>query len=110
MLIYKLKELILQKYGEESFSTGCELVAQWLRNAGENFWIAEDVKEMCELTKPIMKLTFSEGMLLMQLFSLKEPEDIFNYPEHIKFSSGFEPRCGYVNAEIYNQQEVEDGP
>jgi hypothetical protein len=100
--IYKLKELIDKKYGTENFESAYNTIAELLRSANDNFWIAEDVKELCAITELTMKFSFDEGTKLMKHFELREPEDLFNYPEHIKFSSGFENRCGYECAEEKN--------
>jgi hypothetical protein len=94
--VYRLNELITKKFGEENFAAGCDVVANLLRGLNENFWIAEDIEEMCNITSPTMKLTFTESRLLCKFFKLNDPEELFNSPGDARFDSHLEGRKGYA--------------
>src|SRR5689334_9439020 len=94
--VYKIKELIIQKFGEENFDVACNVVANLLRTLNENFWITEDVKEMCNITDLSIRLSFTEGLLLSKFFKIEYPEDLFREPLDAIFCSHFERRQGYA--------------
>src|SRR3954462_6767580 len=94
--VYRLNELINKKFGEENFMAGCDVIATLLRGLNENFWIAEDVKEMSAITSPTMKLSFNEGIALTKFFGLNDPEDLFNASPDIGFGAYHEGRKGYA--------------
>lgn len=81
---YRLKELIIEKYGEEKFDVGCELVARWL-----SFATKEKVNEgwlevMCDRTdQPDMYFQFTgdQAHALKQLFKLNTFSELYTYPE-----------------------------
>jgi len=77
---YKLKELIIKKYGEEKFALGREMAAQWLRGSTGILWRAEDILEFSNTTND-KKLSFREEELLRKLFGLETVEEIYNKPK-----------------------------
>ncbi len=78
--IYKLKQPIIKKYGQEKFSLGCEIVAQWLCGYTGVLWRTEDIIELCN-TSNLQKLSSEEEELLRKLFGLQTVEEIYNKPK-----------------------------
>lgn len=84
MKLYRLEELILNKYGKAKFTLGCELVIQWM-NCGlpkVNSWQPHTVISYCSFNPEINPpLTVEEADKLMKLFGLQRVEELFTQPE-----------------------------
>lgn len=80
-LQYRLRHLIYQKYGEDKFALGCELVARWVRldiDSSGVRWTAPMVLQLCNATtKSNYPLYPNEGEALRRLFGLNSIEELF---------------------------------
>lgn len=86
---YRLRQLIKEKYGEDKFSTGCQLVKQWLCHATKTFYIVNDIRNWCNIHNDVIhELTEQEAKALRQLFNLQRNEELYTdpqtTPEHLK--------------------------
>jgi hypothetical protein len=79
---YRLRELIKAKYGEDKFSTGCQLVAQWLRHNTMTFFGSADIINICNLRSESFPLEEDHAKALRQLFGLKRNEELYTFPEN----------------------------
>lgn len=94
--IYKLRDLINDKYGEDRFVLGCEITARWVTIETDQPCSTEDVQQwsdltvedskehynslMSEATVPLTHkfLTVDHAEALRQLFGLQSSRDLFN--------------------------------
>jgi len=63
-----LKELIIEKYGEDKFSTGCQLVAQWVSPA----YTCSLIADYCSGLLQNFSFTKKENKKLFTLFGNKQ--------------------------------------
>lgn len=82
---YRLKELIIDKYGAEKFETGCTLVARWvssqIRVAVVNAAWVQRMSETRDGKNPIYQLTEEEAKALKDLFKLQSSRELYTLPE-----------------------------
>lgn len=81
---YRLKELIIEKYGAAKFETGCTLVASWINfNTKENT-NSDWVQFFCKATgdsPAIYQLSSSQAKALKSLFKLDSYKELYTIPE-----------------------------
>lgn len=77
--IYKTKQLMCEKYGEDRFALACEIVSRWLlfytkKKVYDSIW----VERMCNAHKySEIELTHEVAEALRKLFGLKSYEELF---------------------------------
>lgn len=82
--LYRLRQLIYGKYGEEKFALGCEITARWVAFETRKPCTMEDVQFWCnvlseEITDPSdTQLTVPQMKAIMQLFGITNELEIFN--------------------------------
>ncbi len=77
MLCYRLKELIISKYGKNKYETGKQIVAQWLSKETGHPVSAEAVQQCCDANIPEEFYVSPEMVTaLLKLFGLKLPEEL----------------------------------
>jgi hypothetical protein len=77
---YRLKYLMLDKYGENSFSTGLTLIASWLSYQCNEEYTEGWVRAMCDITKKPSKLFMLSphaAEALASLFKLRSTEELY---------------------------------
>jgi hypothetical protein len=90
--LYRIRDLMIEKYSEEKFELGCLVVARWVTGGKPklmtNFkpqhlaWTTERVKEMCVATSfDEFPLSHIEAELLRRLFGLRTCTDLFTFVE-----------------------------
>ena len=81
--MYRLRQLIYGKYGEEKFALGCEITARWVAFETRKPCTMEDVEFWCnvlteEITDPTpTQLNIHQMKALMQLFGITNELDFF---------------------------------
>jgi hypothetical protein len=79
---YRLRELIKQKYGEDKFGLGCQIVARWLNHSEGQFTFSP------QHILNISNLRFDTHLLdrqsesLCKLFGLQRHEELYTFPEN----------------------------
>lgn len=80
-LLYKLKALIVKKYGKEKFLLGCEMVAQWIRFETKSNHTTEMIvawtNEKKENERQYRLVNEQEFKAISKLFSLNNKEAKF---------------------------------
>jgi hypothetical protein len=76
---YRLRQLIIEKYGEDKFETGCELVARWVTHELRLEVNVHDVKCICDyVDRPVESEVCTS---LMHLFKLNSAKELHTIPE-----------------------------
>jgi hypothetical protein len=85
--VYTLRHLIYQKYGEQKFALGCELISRWvkfeLRGLDKKLiskWTPEKVNHLCNATKLNSDLVYEEAEALRQIFGLSSINQLYTQP------------------------------
>lgn len=77
--LYRLKELMIKKYGEEKFAVACSIVALWVQGETKQKTTAKTILGWCNKTEidqmPIMCL--KDFKAISKLFSLNNDIDNF---------------------------------
>ncbi len=76
MPIYRIKELIYEKYGEHRFALGCEIVARWMAFETKKPWTHHDVLSLCHCDNYHELLTIKNAQLLANLLNLNGNLDL----------------------------------
>ncbi|MDP1763055.1 MAG: hypothetical protein Q8L07_04140 [Sediminibacterium sp.] len=85
-MLYTLRKLIYQKYGEQKFALGCELVSRWvnfeLRGISPkrvNRWTQQRVVDLCNAESGTnISFYYEEAEALRQLFGLQSINQLYN--------------------------------
>lgn len=79
---YRLKELIIEKYGEDKFEAGCDLVVRWLRHELNATINVSEIKFMCNIDQSSTeRMTYPACTSLLQLFRLQSHTELYTLPE-----------------------------
>jgi hypothetical protein len=91
MPLYRLRQLIYGKYGEEKFALGCEITARWVAFETRRPCKMEDVQFWCNvLTQEIttdahLPIAIPQMRAIMQLFGITNELELFNdFHSHIE--------------------------
>jgi hypothetical protein len=87
--VFRLRELIYKKFGEEKFAIACDIVARWVRyDTKFSQWHADTVLHMCNAVEnEEFPISLDEAESLRHLFHLESVLDLFTDP-----SEGYEPQ------------------
>lgn len=78
MPCYRLKELIISKYGKNKYETGKQIVAKWLSKETGYPVSSEAVQQCCDADDPAEFYVSPEMVTAAQkLFGLRLPEEFF---------------------------------
>lgn len=81
--VYRLRDLIKDKYGEKKFLQGCNYVAQWLAVSAQSRYKQYDIANLCALMdEKNVGLTPIEKEALRQLFGLRSIEALYTSLEY----------------------------
>lgn len=84
MPLYRLRQLIYGKYGEQRFALGCEITARWVAFETHKPCTMEDVQFWCNVlseemtTDNSLPITIPQMKAIMQLFAITNELEIFN--------------------------------
>jgi hypothetical protein len=69
--LYKLRQLMYHKYGENKFATACIIVAQWVQHYTRTPCSPETIEYWCNIKKQENTVThhFLQGHITMQEFA-----------------------------------------
>lgn len=73
---YRLKHLILRKYGEEKYELGCQLVAQFVGQGSKAEWTAIKIHKLCE-TGESQFIDIRDKQKLKQLFGVENFSEFY---------------------------------
>lgn len=82
--VYRLRQLIYDKYGEVKFALGCEITARWVAFETRKPCTMEDVQFWCNVLTEEMNatnslpITLPQMRSLMLLFGITNELEIFN--------------------------------
>lgn len=76
--VYRLRELIIDKYGKQKFEQGCMFVAQWIRFADVVRITPQHIVNFCALqSETNVRLNNQQKEALRQLFGLISTADLY---------------------------------
>lgn len=82
---YRLKQLIIEKYGDEKFTTGCALVAAWVsaetKEKVDALWVQLISKISEAHPVPVYQLSGPQAKALKSLFKLDSYKELYTIPE-----------------------------
>jgi len=68
--LYRLRQLIYNKYGEKNFALGCEIVARWVEFDTQQNCSMEEVVNWCNISKQVpVSETFLHGHISIKQFA-----------------------------------------
>ena len=79
---YRVRQLIIKKYGEKNFHTGCQLVAQFISYETKIPLSSGHIRLMCEVAEAdLISENKPIALALKSLFHLQSLTELFTLPE-----------------------------
>jgi hypothetical protein len=80
---YRIRQLIIKKYGEKNFHTACDMVAQFIGYEAKLPLSSGHIRLMCEVTESdLISENRPIAVALKSLFHLESLAELFTLPEN----------------------------